>query len=48
MIFALPLYDDNATARDPVVTYLLIGLCIGAFLWQLGQQTKVRSSTATG
>ncbi len=37
MIFALPLYDDNPTAREPVVTYLLIGLCIGAFLWQLGQ-----------
>jgi membrane associated rhomboid family serine protease len=37
MIFALPLYDDNPTARDPIVTYLLIGLCVGAFLWQLGQ-----------
>ena len=37
MIFALPLYDDNPTARDPVITYLLIGLCVGAFLWQLGQ-----------
>jgi membrane associated rhomboid family serine protease len=37
MIFAVPLYDDNPTARDPIVTYLLIGLCIGAFLWQLGQ-----------
>jgi membrane associated rhomboid family serine protease len=32
-----PLYDDNPTARDPIVTYLLIGLCVGAFLWQLGQ-----------
>ena len=32
-----PLYDDNPTARAPIVTYLLIGLCIGAFLWQLGQ-----------
>jgi len=38
MIFALPLYDDNPTTRDPIVTYLLIGLCVGAFLWQLGQQ----------
>src|ERR1700745_904059 len=37
MIFSVPLYDDNPTARDPIVTYLLIGLCIGAFLWQLGQ-----------
>jgi len=40
MIFALPLYDDNPTSRDPVVNYLLIGLCIGAFLWQLGQQNE--------
>ena len=36
MIFALPLYDDNPIARTPVVTYGLIGMCIGAFLWQLG------------
>jgi len=33
----VPLYDDNPTTRDPIVTYLLIGLCVGAFLWQLGQ-----------
>ena len=37
MIFAIPLYDDNPTARDPIVNYLVIGLCVGAFLWQLGQ-----------
>ena len=37
MVFAVPLYDDNPTARDPIVTYLLIGLCVGAFLWQLEQ-----------
>ncbi len=41
MIFALPLYDDNPIARDPIVTYLLIGLCVGAFLWQLGQDERV-------
>jgi len=40
MIFAVPLYDDNPTARDPIVTYLLIGLCLGAFLWQLGQNER--------
>jgi rhomboid family protein len=40
MIFALPLYDDNPTARDPILTYLLIGLCVGAFLWQLGQDER--------
>jgi membrane associated rhomboid family serine protease len=36
VIFALPLYDDNPVRRTPVVNYLLIGLCIGAFWWQLG------------
>jgi membrane associated rhomboid family serine protease len=40
MIFAIPLYDDNPTARDPIVTYVLIGLCVGAFLWQLGQSER--------
>jgi membrane associated rhomboid family serine protease len=37
VIFLLPLYDDNPIRRPPVVTYALIGMCIGAFLWQLGQ-----------
>ena len=37
MILALPLYDDNPVRRAPIVNHLLIGLCIGAFLWQLGQ-----------
>jgi membrane associated rhomboid family serine protease len=37
VIFALPLYDDNPVRRAPVVNYLLIGLCIGAFFWELGQ-----------
>ncbi len=41
MIFALPLYDDNPIQRPPVATYALIGMCIGAFLWQLGQPAKV-------
>ncbi|HEV2333868.1 MAG TPA: rhomboid family intramembrane serine protease [Stellaceae bacterium] len=37
MIFALPLYDDNPIQRTPVVTFTVIGMCIGAFLWQLGE-----------
>jgi membrane associated rhomboid family serine protease len=37
VIFAIPLYDDNPTRRPAVVNYVLIGLCIGAFLWELGQ-----------
>jgi rhomboid family protein len=36
VIFALPLYDDNPVRRPPVVNCLLIGLCIGAFFWELG------------
>jgi membrane associated rhomboid family serine protease len=37
VIFALPLYDDNPIREVPVVTFGLIGMCIGAWLWQLGQ-----------
>jgi membrane associated rhomboid family serine protease len=40
VIFALPLYDDNPIQRTPVVTYVLIGMCIGAFFWQLGQNEE--------
>ena len=36
MVFAFPLYDDNPSRRAPIVTFGLIGLCVGAFLWQLG------------
>jgi len=41
VIFALPLYDDNPIRRPPLVTYTLIGACVGAFLWQLGQDSHV-------
>jgi membrane associated rhomboid family serine protease len=37
VFFILPLYDDNPTGRIPLVTYALIAICVGAFLWQLGQ-----------
>jgi membrane associated rhomboid family serine protease len=37
VIFALPLYDDNPVRRAPIINYLLIGVCVGAFLWQLGE-----------
>ena len=37
MIFALPLYDDNPIERAPLATCFLIGLCTGAYLWELGQ-----------
>jgi membrane associated rhomboid family serine protease len=41
VIFALPLYDDNPIRRPPLVTYALIGMCVGAFLWELGQNGEV-------
>jgi membrane associated rhomboid family serine protease len=41
MIFAVPLSDDNPTVRPPIVTYFLIGMCSGAFLWQLGHDERV-------
>jgi membrane associated rhomboid family serine protease len=41
VIFALPLYDDNPIRRPPLVTYWLIGMCVGAFLWQLGQNGDI-------
>ena len=31
----IPLHDDNPTEITPVITYVVIGLCILAFLWQL-------------
>ncbi|MBO0736658.1 MAG: rhomboid family intramembrane serine protease [Alphaproteobacteria bacterium] len=39
-MFAFPLYDDNPTIRPPVVTYFVIGACVGAFLWQLGHNER--------
>jgi membrane associated rhomboid family serine protease len=41
VIFALPLYDDNPIQETPVVTYALIGMCIGAFLWQQGHDPRI-------
>ena len=41
MIFAVPLSDDNPTVSAPIVTYVLIGVCTGAFLWQLGHNERI-------
>ena len=35
MVFAVPIFDDNPIQQPPVVTYALIGTCIGAWFWQL-------------
>ena len=31
----IPLRDDNAPARTPIVTRVLVGLCVLVFLWQM-------------
>ena len=35
----IPLKDDNPTSGRPIVTYLLIGLCVAVFLMQIGSQS---------
>ena len=35
-MFFLPLFDDNPTGRVPIVTWILIAICIAVFLFQLG------------
>jgi len=41
MIFAVPISDDNPTVSPPVLTYFIIGTCVGAFLWQLGHNERL-------
>src|SRR5215468_2945592 len=41
MIFAVPISDDNPTLSAPILTFALIGVCVGAFLWQLGHDERV-------
>ncbi|MEE8528181.1 MAG: rhomboid family intramembrane serine protease [Gammaproteobacteria bacterium] len=31
----IPLKDDNPSSRVPVITYIVLGLCVLVFLWQL-------------
>jgi len=45
MFFFLPLYDDNPIQRPPVVTYMLIGICVAVFLWELGQDADMVAET---
>lgn len=46
----IPLHDDNPTSIRPVVTIVLIALCVVIFLWQfsLGQQGFQKSVFAFG
>jgi membrane associated rhomboid family serine protease len=45
LIFAVPISDDNPTVRAPVTTLFLIGLCTGAFLWELDHDQRLISFT---
>lgn len=38
----IPLADDNPTRSTPLVTYILIALCIVVFLWQLSLGPNVK------
>lgn len=31
----IPIRDDNPISRTPIVTYVIIGLCVAVYLWQL-------------
>ncbi|WP_207481182.1 rhomboid family intramembrane serine protease [Arenibaculum pallidiluteum] len=43
-MFFLPISDDNPTRRAPVVTLLIIGLCIAVFLWQQSLRPDARDA----
>ena len=40
----IPLADDNPTRSTPLITYILIALCIVVFLWQLSLGPNVRAA----
>ncbi len=35
-MFFIPLFDDNPTRRTPIISWLIIGLCVMMFFWQSG------------
>jgi membrane associated rhomboid family serine protease len=35
-MFFFPLRDDNDTLSRPVITWIIFGICIAAFMWQIG------------
>jgi membrane associated rhomboid family serine protease len=44
-MFTLPLYDDNPVGGRPVVTWLIIALCIAGFLWQQSLPPRLQESS---
>ncbi|MBI1779085.1 MAG: rhomboid family intramembrane serine protease [Proteobacteria bacterium] len=47
-MFTLPLYDDNPVGRNPVMTWLLIILCLAVFLWQQTLSPRPQESVVYG
>jgi len=45
-MLAIPLYDDNPTARPPVITGALIATCGVVFAWQLGLSADAADDAA--
>ena len=43
-MFTIPLYDDNPVGGRPVVNWLIIALCVGAFLWQESLPPRLQES----
>ena len=39
-MFFIPLFDDNPTRKTPFISWLIIGLCICLFFWQIGQSER--------
>ena len=35
-MFFLPLFDNNPTARTPLISWLILAICVIVFLWQTG------------
>ena len=40
-MFFLPLFDNNPTSRTPVITRVIIAVCILVFLYQIGLSERL-------
>ena len=45
-MFVLPLYDDNPVGHSAVATWLIIGLCIAVFFWQISLPADLDQAAA--
>ena len=39
-MFFIPLFDDNPTGRWPLVTWMLVAICIAIFLYQVAMPER--------